>query len=220
MRASEILDLGRRAGLAPGVRALDLCCGVAGPGRYLTRELGCDYLGVDYSASALEIARSLSRDLPCRFEEMRIPPLPLGSFEVVLLLETILAFEDKAGLLAEVAGVLQPGGRFAFTLEEGVALSAGERETMPDADTVWLTPLAEIEELLSIAGMRLVWSEDCSRSHLGVVEALLAAFSGDGEIALQIGEQALAELLAAHRLWRDWLASGRIRKFMLLAEKR
>lgn len=220
MRASEILALGRRAGLAAGVKVLDLCCGVAGPGRYLTAELGCDYLGIDYSASALEIAREHAVDLPCRFEEMRIPPLPPGRFEVVLLLETILAFADKRGLFLEVAGVLEPGGRFAFTLEEGADLSAAERESMPDADTVWLTPLAEIEELLGLAGLRLSWSEDCSQSHLSVVDSLLAAFSSDREIAAQIGEVALAELLAAHRLWRDWLASGRIRKFMLVAEKR
>ena len=33
MRSAEILDLGRRAGVGPGVTVLDLCCGVAGPGR-------------------------------------------------------------------------------------------------------------------------------------------------------------------------------------------
>src|SRR4051812_18730680 len=40
MRASEIRAVARRAGIAPGVSVLDLCCGVAGPGRLITRELG------------------------------------------------------------------------------------------------------------------------------------------------------------------------------------
>jgi len=220
MRASEILELGRQAGIGPGVSVLDLCCGVAGPGRYLTSELGCSYVGVDYSLSAVEIARELSRGL-CRFEVMRVPPLPAGPFEVVLLLETILAFEDKAALLAEVARVLPAGGRFAFTLEEGVALAASEREAMPDADTVWLTPLAEMEELLAKVGLQLVWSSECTSAHLEMVDSLLRAFESDrASIERQIGGRAFDELLAAHRLWRDWFESGRVRKFMLVASRR
>jgi cyclopropane fatty-acyl-phospholipid synthase-like methyltransferase len=53
MRASEVRTLARRARVGPGVSVLDLCCGVAGPGRMITAESGCHYLGVDYSASAL-----------------------------------------------------------------------------------------------------------------------------------------------------------------------
>ncbi|HEY2438100.1 MAG TPA: hypothetical protein VGH93_13035, partial [Solirubrobacteraceae bacterium] len=41
MGAGEILALARQAGVAPGVSVLDLCCGVAGPGRLITRKLGC-----------------------------------------------------------------------------------------------------------------------------------------------------------------------------------
>ena len=44
MRASEILALAHRAGIAPGISVLDLCCGVAGPGRLIAREL-VDYQG-------------------------------------------------------------------------------------------------------------------------------------------------------------------------------
>src|SRR5690349_14133718 len=88
MRAGEILDLARRAGIAPGEFVLDLCCGVAGPGRLITRELDCAYLGVDYSPSAVNIARERAHELPCRFEVMQIPPIPRGPFDVVLLLET------------------------------------------------------------------------------------------------------------------------------------
>ncbi|MDX6553686.1 MAG: hypothetical protein QOH74_2174, partial [Gaiellales bacterium] len=91
MRAGEIRALAQRAGIAPGVSVLDLCCGIAGPGRFVTRELGCGYLGVDYSESAIQIARARARDLPCRFEVAQIPPLPPGTFDVVLLLETMLA---------------------------------------------------------------------------------------------------------------------------------
>src|SRR5215218_3989590 len=84
MTAGEIRALAARAGIGPGVTVLDLCCGVAGPGRFLTRVLGCTYLGVDASASAVAVARERAGDLPCRFAIGQVPPLPAGSFDVVL----------------------------------------------------------------------------------------------------------------------------------------
>jgi SAM-dependent methyltransferase len=220
MSAGEILDLARRAGIAPGVFVLDVCCGVAGPGRLITQELGCAYLGVDYSPSAINIARERTRDLPCRFEVAQIPPIPRGPFDVVLLLETILAFEDKEALVQEVARALTTGGRFAFTMEEGAALTDAECERMPDADTVWLTPLAEMLTCLDRAGFVVRWQDDVSRSHNAMADSLANAFAADSaDIAAEIGPRALEELLASHRLWSDWLRDGRVRKISLVAEK-
>src|ERR1700679_3909582 len=99
MGGQEIRELARRANIGPGVRVLDLCCGVAGPGRLITRTTGCDYRGLDFSESALAIARDRAVDLPCTFEVWKVPPLPGGRFDVVLLLETMLAFADKEPLL-------------------------------------------------------------------------------------------------------------------------
>jgi len=87
MRASEVRTLAHQTRIGPGISVLDLCCGVAGPGRMITAESGCRYLGVDHSASALAAAQELAGNLPCRFEQAHLPPLPEGSFEVVLLLE-------------------------------------------------------------------------------------------------------------------------------------
>jgi sarcosine/dimethylglycine N-methyltransferase len=220
MRADEILSLAVRAGVGPDTSVLDLCCGVAGPGRYITSELGCTYLGVDLSADAIGIARERAGDLPCRFEVARIPPLPAGTFDVVLLLETILAFADKQSLLAKIASALPDGGRFAFTVEEGQPLTRAERDSMPDADTVWLLPLEEMLACLERAGLRVRCQEEYSRSHRAVVDSLTEAFTADAsEIAEQVGGRALDELLAAHRLWSDWLRDGRVRKFAIVAEK-
>ena len=220
MRAGEIRALAGQAGIAPGVSVLDLCCGIAGPGRFITRELGCTYLGVDFSSSALDIARERAGDLPCRFEVARIPPIPPGPFDVVLLFETMLAFPEKETLLHEISRALTTGGRFAFTVEEGLPLTESERERMPDADTVWLTPLGEMITCLERVGLRVRWQEDWSRSHYAVAGSLINAFAADATaIAEQIGHKALEELLAAHRLWSDWLREGRVRKIALVAEK-
>lgn len=220
LRASEIRTLAERAGVRGGVSVLDLCCGVAGPGRFLTREFGCDYLGVDASEAAVAIAAERADSLPCRFEVALVPPLPPGSFDVVLLFETMLAFRDKRPLLEEVARALADGGRFAFTLEEGQPLTEAERTRMPAADTVWLTPLAEMHALLEQAGLLVRWEEDWSDSHRDAAAALTEAYTAESAaIAARIRRRTLDELLAGHRLWSEWLASGRVRKFALVAER-
>jgi SAM-dependent methyltransferase len=220
MTAGEIRDLAVRAGIGPGAGVLDLCCGVAGPGRYLTRELGCAYLGVDASAGAVVIARRRAGALPCRFAVARIPPLPVGLFDVVLLLETMLAFADKDALVREIFPALRAGGRFAFTLEEGLPLTAAERAAMPRSDTVWITQLEAMAASLERAGLVVTWQEDHSRAHHATAQALAEAFAADADqIAAQIGRRAVDELLAAHRLWIEWLGEGRVRKLAVVAER-
>ena len=220
MRAGEIRALAQHAGIAPGVSVLDLCCGIGGPGRFITEELGCDYLGVDYSADAIDIARQRAGDLPCRFEVARVPPIPPGPFDVVILLETMLAFVEKEPLLREISGALIAGGRFAFTFEAGLPLTEEERGQMPDADTVWLVEIDEMLATLDRAGLVVRWREDCTQSHANTAESLTEAFAADVvDIAAQIGDEALEELLSAHRLWSDWLGAGRVRKIALVAEK-
>jgi SAM-dependent methyltransferase len=220
MRAAEVRRLAHQARVGPDVSVLDLCCGAAGPGRMITAESGCYYLGVDHSASALATAQQRAGNLPCRFEQAHLPPLPEGRFEVVFLLETMLAFPDKEALMAEVARVLEPGGRFAFTLEEGRPLTQPERARMPGADTVWPIELAELTGVLRNAGLTVIWRQEYSSSHHVIATALLRCYRADSpQIAGQIGPQATAELITTHQLWSDWLGSGRVRKFAMVAEK-
>jgi SAM-dependent methyltransferase len=220
MRAAEIRRLAHQARVGPGVPVLDLCCGVAGPGRMITAESGCRYLGVDQSATALATARQLAGELPCRFEQAHLPPLPEGRFDVVLLLETMLAFPDKEVLVGEVARVLEPGRRFAFTVEEGPPLTQEERARMPGADTVWPVELAKLTGLLRNAGLAVTWQQEYSSAHHAIATALFRCYRADSaQIAGQIGSQATAELITAHQLWSDWLGSGRVRKFAMVAEK-
>jgi SAM-dependent methyltransferase len=221
MRAAEVRRLAHQARVGPGVSVLDLCCGVAGPGRMITAESGCHYLGVDHSARALATARQLAGNLPCRFEQAHVPPLPAGRFAVVFLLETMLAFPDKDALVGAVARVLEPGGRFAFTVEEGQPLTQQERARMPAADTVWPIELAHLSGVLRDAGLTVMWRQECSSSHHAIATALLGCYRADSpQIAGQIGTRATAELITAHQLWSDWLGSGRVRKFAMVVQKR
>jgi hypothetical protein len=105
-------------------------------------------------------------------------------------------------------------------MEEGTPLTAAERVRMPDADTVWLTPLRELQSYLERAGLVVRWQEDHSHSHRAVADSLIDAFEADATaISAQIGPRALDELLAAHRLWSEWLRTGRVRKIAFVAER-
>lgn len=222
MTARGILELAERAGVRAGTRVLDVCCGAGGPGVAITGQLGCRYVGADRDPTALALARGRARaaGLPCRFVHAAVPPLPAGPFEVVLLLETVLAFRRKRPLLDAVGGALADGGRFACTLEEGEPLTAAERSAMPQSDTVWPVPLPEFEADLAAAGLEVVGVRDDSPAHATVAAALAEQFTRRRrELAAELGEDVVDGLIASHRLWADWIAAGRIRKVALLARR-
>lgn len=213
MTAGEILDLAQRARFGPSTRVLDLCCGVAGPGNHVARHTGARMLGVDADAGAVRVAREAAArlGLPSEFVQGRLPDVPLeGPFDGVMLLETLLAFRDKVAILERIADWLRPGGTFALTVEEGRPLDAAEQAAMPASDTVWPVPLAELEGLLARSGLRIAFCADHTASHLDVVRRLRDAYR----------EVPRAQaLVASHSLWAEWMASGRVRKFALVAEK-
>lgn len=218
--ARDVLSLAKQAGVGPNTDVLDLCCGAAGFGRFLTRTLGCRYVGVDRSVSAIALARERTADLPCRFVTATIPPIPAGGFDVVLLLETVLAFRDKDALAAGIAGALRAGGRLACTVEAGPALDEAERAAMPRSETVWPVPLGEFTALLAAAGLTVTWVRDDSAQHVRVVDGLLAAFVANrSALTARLGDEAMTELMVTHTLWSRWIGTGRIRKFAVVAQK-
>lgn len=218
MGARDIRRVAARAGIDAGTRVIDLCCGVAGPGRLIAGDTGCDYLGIDSSPSALSIAQRRCEGMRCRFLPARIPPLPDLRADVVLLLSTMLAFADKATLIREVARALAPGGRFACTVEVGPPLTGRERRDMPDADTVWLIEEAELRSLLRRAGLRVLWTHDATAARGTIARALLAAYTDDADdITAGVGPDALQDLVGAHLLWTAWLGTGRVRDLEIVA---
>jgi hypothetical protein len=91
---------------------------------------------------------------------------------------------------------------------------------MPDADTVWPITLGAMAASLERVGLVVTWQEDHSHGHRAMAQALADAFAADAEeITAQIGRRALDDLLAAHRLWIEWLDEARVRKLALVAER-
>lgn len=220
----EVLALARAAGVGPGSRVLDLCCGVGGPGRLIARATGCRLVGVDRSPGALALAGEWTGERPApaaRFVVAEVPRLPFGGrFDVVLLVETVLAFPDKGALVAEVDRLLAAGGRFALTLEEGAPLTPTERRAMPDGETVWPEELSSLRRTLEGAGLAVTSVADHTVAHALRALRLARAFEEDREaIADALGEASLESLVASHRLWAAWLAVRRVRKLALVCAR-
>jgi SAM-dependent methyltransferase len=221
MSASEVLGLADRAGVGPGVAVLDLCCGIAGPGLFATASRGCTYLGVDEDPQAIAGARQRAdhAGLDVDLEVGHVPPLPAGRFDVVLLLETLLAFRDKQELFEGIRGALGPGGRVAFTVEEGLPLTETERQEMPSADTVWLTSLSDLLCDLARTGFQATWLEEHTSSHRATVDSLVWAYTTSAPDLRRRGLTGVDDLVTSHLLWSRWLREGRVRKFAVVARK-
>jgi demethylmenaquinone methyltransferase/2-methoxy-6-polyprenyl-1,4-benzoquinol methylase len=101
------------AGIAPGVRVLDLGCGTGDLCRDASVR-GAEVVGLDPAARMIEIATGRAPD--CRFVRAHGEALPFenGSFDAVVTGFALRNFSDVDAVLAECARVLRPGGRIAI----------------------------------------------------------------------------------------------------------
>jgi len=223
--AGEILDLARGADVDARTRVLDLCCGCGGPALHLARQTGCRIVGVDRSSEAIHLARTSAehRGLDRAtfiVAEALCPPIDAASFDVVLLYETMLAFEDKRRLVRAVRRLLRPGGRFGLTFEEGRPLSSAERRRVPEDEEVWLLPENEFRGLLEAADFRIRRVEDHTAAHAEVAGRLAAVLrSARAPIVAALGSRACNELVLAHERWAEWLNARRVRKLAVVAQR-
>jgi MPBQ/MSBQ methyltransferase len=113
-------DLAAQMNLQPGMRLLDVGCGIGGPTRYFAAEHGCKVFGIDVTAEFLDIAASLTRivNLHAHAEFAAASALNLpfgaGAFDAAYMIHVGMNMEDKAGVFQAVRNVLKPGAIFAI----------------------------------------------------------------------------------------------------------
>jgi len=110
--------LADEAQIRPGMRILDVGCGVGGPALNLAEHTGAHVTGVNLVPSQLEIARRRAAErglterthfVLCDAMQMDFPD---GAFDAVYLFEAGCHMPDKPRFYAECARVLKPGGAF------------------------------------------------------------------------------------------------------------
>jgi SAM-dependent methyltransferase len=117
----EIRDL---LALTAGQALLDLACGRAGYGLWLSRQTGCRVVGIDFSAVALEQAREVARtlgqssDVELQVGSLDATGLPDDCVDAVICIDAIQFAADIVAVGREICRVLRPGGRVAITCWE------------------------------------------------------------------------------------------------------
>jgi SAM-dependent methyltransferase len=163
--------------LGPDVQLLDVACGAGGPGLHLARVSGCAVTGVDREAAGLANGRRLARETGigarARFVQADASlPLPLadGSFDAILCLDALNHLPGRAGVFADWARLLAPGGRLLVTDPVTITgLVASEELAIRSSIGYFdFAPPGEDERLLIAAGLTVVAAEDLTETVAGV----------------------------------------------------
>lgn len=111
--------LALRLGLKPGMKVLDVGCGVGGPMMEIARFSGASVTGInnnEYQVTRGEKhVKAAGLSGLCSFVKgdfMHIP-FPDNSFDAIYAIEAICHAPDKIGIYTELMRVLKPGGSFA-----------------------------------------------------------------------------------------------------------
>jgi len=111
--------LALRLGLRPGMKVLDVGCGVGGPMMEIARFSGATITGINNNGYQVQRgethvkAAGLSK--LCSFVKGDFMHLPFedGTFDACYAIEAICHAPDKVGIYKELMRVLKPGGKFA-----------------------------------------------------------------------------------------------------------
>ncbi|MCC7008053.1 MAG: ubiquinone/menaquinone biosynthesis methyltransferase [Acidobacteria bacterium] len=103
----------RRAGVAPGMRVLDLACGTGDLAELMSRR-GATVIGLDFTAPMIARARRKGIDhASWVVGDMTHLPLPAEAFDVVTIGYGLRNVVDLPRALDEIAATLRPGGVLA-----------------------------------------------------------------------------------------------------------
>lgn len=154
--------------LEPGMRLLDVGCGIGGPARAAAARHGCQVTGIDLSPDFVAVARfltdrlGLSAAVTFDVGSATDLPYPAGSFARAMMNHAGMNIADKHRVFAEVRRVIEPGGLFAVYDQ----MRTGDGELtypLPWADdeaSSFVERREQYIELLEEAGFRIEHDED------------------------------------------------------------
>lgn len=105
-------------GLKPGMRVLDVGCGVGGPAREIARFTGCNVVGLnnnDYQISRANLwaqRNNMANQLHFVKGDFMQMDFPDASFDAVYAIEATVHAPRLEGVYGEIYRVLKPGGTF------------------------------------------------------------------------------------------------------------
>ena len=189
-------------GLRPGMRLLDVGCGLGGAARYFAHEHGCHVTGIDLSDEYVGVANTLAamvglgERVSCQAGSALALPFAPGSFDGAYMFHVGMNIENKSKLFAEVRRVLAPSGLFG--IYDVMRLAAGELSyPVPwasGADSSFVADAASYRRLLEAEGFEVLKQRDRRDFALEVFQQMRSrgAAGAPGPLGLHIvmGESA------------------------------
>jgi len=222
------VELADRAGLAPGLRVLDVGCGLGGTVRYLAVERECHSTGLDLTQEYIDVASALSNlvgledrvVLHCGSAQEL--PFDENSFDVVWTEHAQINIEDKDAFYAEMSRVLKRGGRLAF---HDIFQGNGGEPLYPvpwaeDESISFLSSLDVLQRTLERVGFEIRDWEDKSQHSEEWLSAVVAKLqeSGPPPLGLHLLMGETSEVKFQNQIRN--LQEGRIVVIQAVAEKR
>jgi len=182
--------------LKPGMRLLDIGCGLGGAARYFAQEHDCSVTGIDLSKEYVDVANMLAARVglggrvSCRQGSALALPFAPASFDAVYMFHVGMNIEDKSSLFAEVRRVLAPSGRFG--IYDVMRLAPGDLSfPVPWAsgpESSFVADAATYRTALVAAGFQVLKERDRREFALGVFAQMRArgAAAGPGPLGLHI----------------------------------
>jgi SAM-dependent methyltransferase len=216
-----------RMELAPGLKVLDIGCGLGGAARFMASRYGVDVEGVDLTPEYVEVGNALSRAVglegKVRLVQGSALSLPQAdaSFDRASQFHVGMNIEDKAGLFAETARVLKPGGLFAVydVMRVGDGALDFPVAWAEDEGTSFVAPVDAYATALAAAGLQVQATEakkDLGLAFFAKMKARMAE-SGPPPLGLHIVMGKDAATKAANMAKN--IAKGAIAPVLMLARK-
>lgn len=189
------IEFAKQLGLRPGMRLLDIGCGLGGAARHIAQEYGCQVTGIDLSeeyanvANMLAVRVNLGDQVRCRQASAIDLPFPDGSFDGAYMCHVGMNIEDKSRLFGEVRRMLCPPG--VFGIYDAMRSAEGELSfPVPwasGAETSFVVDAATYKGLLQAEGFEVVQERDRRDFALDTFQQLRAkAAAGPSPLGLHI----------------------------------
>lgn len=190
------MDFAEQLGLQPGMRVLDVGCGLGGASRYVAQKYGCHVTGIDLTDEYVRVAETMSRKVglgaQTLYRQASALSLPFadGSFDGAYMLHVAMNIADKLALFSEIRRVLKAGA--VFGIYDVMREDAGELNfPVPwatSAETSFLEPAARYKSLLASSRFEVVYERsrrEFAVEFFGQLRARMAQ-GGASPLGLQI----------------------------------
>jgi ubiquinone/menaquinone biosynthesis C-methylase UbiE len=210
-------ELASQMNLRPGLRLLDVGCGIGGPARYFAAERGCQVTGIDLTEEFVEVAKRLTKMLKLeglvQFRKASALNLPFESetFDRASMIHVGMNLADKAGVFREVRRTLKSDGLFAVF---DIVRTADGPICYPvpwasDEETSFVADLKTYHDALESAGFRVDQVGSQKASAVEATQRAVARMAQDGPpvlgLQLLMGEKTQPMVANVLAMMRDGL---------------